>query len=112
MIGPPMVRVVLMYCDNGVLRVLRSAGGALEFGPASAGGVDIPIRFTFRSALDAGFGPHTKIWPVFWRRYDDDRCFAQVALHPIAVHGAIHDGWDVRIRLSVTLDKRSWLVNA
>jgi hypothetical protein len=112
MIGPPMVRVVLMYCDGGVLRVLRSAGGALEFGPASLGGSECAVDFTFRRSLDPGFRPDTKIWPVIWRHYDDGRIFAQVGIDPIALSGPIHDGWDVRVRLNIRLDKRAWLVNA
>lgn len=106
-VGPPICTVSLMYCDNGVMRFLRSAGGPAVFGPAAETGT-YTLKFTFRQELDPGFRGYDPLYPVIWRKYDDGRMFQQIALKPVHMNSYIWDGWNVVIDMDVHLDKRAW----
>lgn len=108
MIGPPIVKCILMYEDDDhVLRIMRSAP-PIRFGPMAESSKGLPVDFEFDKNLDPGYLPHMKIYPVLWKYYDNGLVWQIVSTRPIHMSGIIVPGSDIHIRLDVELDKRQW----
>jgi len=109
-VGPPIARVLLMYPDSdNVLRVLRSAGGALVFGPASKGASDVRYTFTFDKHLDPHYRSGMPVYAVIWKYFDNGLVTQQVSFEPIKLSSPFWHKWNVDMSLKVGLDKRQWV---